>query len=111
MLISVTNLASNVSEKDIWEVFGPFGAVSNVDLRPSNDQSQDASGMATVTMPVYQDAVCAIMAIDQTEVGIQILNKQIIIEGPKCSKIFLMLRFSAFKPYYFILVRTENFEP
>ena len=71
VLISVSNLPADVTEKQIWEVFGPFGAVTNVQItlnEPENDQFNIRSAVATVTMPIYNEALCAMMSINQNEV-------------------------------------------
>ena len=74
VLISVANLGKDITEKQIWEIFGPFGAVTNVTItRNSTEQEFLKEGnIATVTMPVYNEALCAINCINNREVSLLI---------------------------------------
>ena len=70
VLISVANLGKNITEKQIWEIFGPFGAVTNVTITRNNTEQEflKEGNIATVTMPVYNEALCAINCINNREV-------------------------------------------
>jgi RNA recognition motif-containing protein len=66
ILISVTNLPLSASEKDIWAMFGPFGAVTYVSIVPDiTDPSSEGTATATVSMPIYDEAIFAIRTLNQ----------------------------------------------
>jgi len=66
ILISVTNLPLSVSEKDIWAMFGPFGAVTYVSIVPDiTDPASEGTATATVSMPIYDEAIFAIRTLNQ----------------------------------------------
>jgi RNA recognition motif-containing protein len=68
--ISVSNLPYAVTDRDIWALFGPFGAVTNVAVStaPVTEMPMSLSSlkkkMATVVMPIYDEAIFAIMALN-----------------------------------------------
>ena len=64
--ISVTNLPLSASEKDIWAMFGPFGAVTYVSIVPDiTDPASKGTATATVSMPIYDEAIFAIRTLNQ----------------------------------------------
>lgn len=81
--ISVTNLPLSASEKDIWAMFGPFGAVTYVSIVPDiTDPASKGTATATVSMPIYDEAIFAIRTLNQN--GAKVLYLEI----------FKILRFS-----------------
>lgn len=82
--ISVTNLPEEALEKHIWSMFGPFGAVTSVSISPAMTHQTDSSMThsncsmshptrkrtftATVAMPVYEEAIFAIMGLSQSRI-------------------------------------------
>ena len=64
--ISVTNLPLSASEKDIWAMFGPFGAVTYVSIVADiTDPASKGTATATVSMPIYDEAIFAIRTLNQ----------------------------------------------
>lgn len=78
VLISVSNLGVDVTEKQLWECFGPFGAVTNVTI--TRAESDQEGFIATVVMPIYNEALCAITSINDSEVC---LGKKVLTQK-KC---------------------------
>ena len=66
----MANLGKDITEKQIWEIFGPFGAVTNVTITRNTTEQEflKEGNIATVTMPVYNEALCAINCINNREV-------------------------------------------
>ena len=74
--ISVTNLPLSASEKDIWAMFGPFGAVTYVSIVPDiTDPASKGTATATVSMPIYDEAIFAIRTLNQN--GAKVLYLEI----------------------------------
>ena len=74
--ISVTNLPLSASEKDIWAMFGPFGAVTYVSIVPDiTDPASKGTATATVSMPIYDEAIFAIRTLNQN--GAKVLYQEI----------------------------------
>ena len=64
--ILVTNLPLSASEKDIWAMFGPFGAVTYVSIVADiTDPASKGTATATVSMPIYDEAIFAIRTLNQ----------------------------------------------
>ena len=62
----VTNLPLSASEKDIWTMFGPFGAVTYVSIVADiTDPASKGTATATVSMPIYDEAIFAIRTLNQ----------------------------------------------
>jgi len=88
--ISVSNLPSSTTESDVWALFGPFGAVTNVSLNPYLSEDFRKSNLtkktATVVMPIYDEAIFAIMSLnDQSKmIGNQFTTLKVTF---KCTQI------------------------
>lgn len=71
--ISVSNLPYAVTDRDIWALFGPFGAVTNVTVctttqpMPMSLSNMNKKKVATVVMPIYDEAIFAIMALNDKQ--------------------------------------------
>lgn len=59
----VYNLAPEVEESIIWKLFGPFGAVQQVNL-VKDAQTNKCKGFAFVTMSDYNQALMAIQSLN-----------------------------------------------
>lgn len=59
----VYNLAPEVEENVIWKLFGPFGAVQQVNL-VKDSQTNKCRGFAFVTMSDYNQALMAIQSLN-----------------------------------------------
>lgn len=59
----VYNLAPEVEESVIWKLFGPFGAVQQVNL-VKDAQTNKCKGFAFVTMSDYNQALLAIQSLN-----------------------------------------------
>lgn len=59
----VYNLAPEVEESVIWKLFGPFGAVQQVNL-VKDVQTNKCRGFAFVTMSDYNQALMAIQSLN-----------------------------------------------
>ena len=68
-IFSVSNLPSTVTEAHIWALFGPYGAVTSVSIVPEvGTLNPDMPTMvATVSMPIYDDAMRAFFGLRQNE--------------------------------------------
>ena len=72
----MTNLPLSASEKDIWAMFGPFGAVTYVSIVPDiTDPASKGTATATVSMPIYDEAIFAIRTLNQN--GAKVLYLEI----------------------------------
>ena len=62
------------SEKDIWAMFGPFGAVTSVSIVPARNnafnENNEPTLVATVSMPIYEEAILALMKLSQNPVKV-----------------------------------------
>ena len=86
--ISVTNLPLSASEKDIWAMFGPFGAVTYVSIVPDiTDPASKGTATATVSMPIYDEAIFAIRTLNQN--GAKVLYLEIFKTISLFSPIFI----------------------
>ena len=86
--ISVTNLPLSASEKDIWAMFGPFGAVTYVSIVPDiTDPASKGTATATVSMPIYDEAIFAIRTLNQN--GAKVLYQEIFKTISLFSPIFI----------------------
>ena len=66
MEIFVRNLAKDVDESDLFQVFGQHGTVDNVTLVTDKETGR-RMGFGFVSMPVQDEAVTAINALKGTE--------------------------------------------
>ncbi|KAG9508878.1 ELAV-like protein 3, partial [Fragariocoptes setiger] len=61
--IFVYNLAPEVQESDLWQLFGPFGAVPAVKV-VRDTQTGKCKGFGFVTMSNYEEAMLAIQSLN-----------------------------------------------
>jgi len=57
-------LPTSITDRDIWALFGPFGAVTNVKIIEDQLSVYMRKKIATVIMPIYDEAIFAIMALN-----------------------------------------------
>ena len=69
----VYNLAPEMEERVLWQLFGPFGAVQNVKVM-RDYATQKCKGFGFVTMTNYKDALLAITYLHGTQLGNRILQ-------------------------------------
>uniref|UniRef100_A0A673L5Q6 ELAV-like protein n=1 Tax=Sinocyclocheilus rhinocerous TaxID=307959 RepID=A0A673L5Q6_9TELE len=71
--IFVYNLGQDADEGILWQMFGPFGAVTNVKvIRDFN--TNKCKGFGFVTMPNYEEAAMAIASLNGYRLGDKILQ-------------------------------------
>ncbi|XP_075873972.1 ELAV-like protein 1a isoform X2 [Nelusetta ayraudi] len=71
--IFIYNLGQETDENILWQMFGPFGAVTNVKvIRDFN--TNKCKGFGFVTMTNYEDAAMAIASMNGTRLGDKILQ-------------------------------------
>lgn len=66
--IYVSNLPPETEEHVLWKLFGPFGAVLNVNV-VYNKETNKCKGIAFVTMVKYEEAILAIQSLNGKIVG------------------------------------------
>ncbi|XP_070491526.1 protein elav-like isoform X1 [Chironomus tepperi] len=71
--IFVYNLAPETEDNALWQLFGPFGAVTNVKIIKDNATSQ-CKGYGFVTMTNYEEAMLAIRALNGYTLGNRVLQ-------------------------------------
>ncbi|CAF3886002.1 unnamed protein product [Adineta steineri] len=71
--IFVYNLAPEVEENMLWQLFGPFGAVQNVKII-RDFQTQKCKGFGFVTMTNYDEALMAINSLNGFTLGNRVLQ-------------------------------------
>lgn len=69
----VYNLAPEVEESLIWKLFGPFGAVQQVNL-VREPQTNKCKGFAFVTMSDYEHALTAIQSLNGCTLANRVLQ-------------------------------------
>lgn len=69
----VYNLAPEVEENVIWKLFGPFGAVQQVNL-VKDAQTNKCRGFAFVTMSDYNQALMAIQSLNGSTLANRVLQ-------------------------------------
>lgn len=62
-MIFIYNLHFETTDRSIWKLFGPFGAIINVTVI-RKPESKQCVGYAFVTMPHYEEAKAAIESLD-----------------------------------------------
>ncbi|XP_045069729.1 ELAV-like protein 2, partial [Coregonus clupeaformis] len=71
--IFVYNLAPDADESILWQMFGPFGAVTNVKvIRDFN--TNKCKGFGFVTMTNYDEAAMAIASLNGYRLGDRVLQ-------------------------------------
>lgn len=71
--IFIYNLGQDADEGILWQMFGPFGAVTNVKvIRDFN--TNKCKGFGFVTMPNYEEAAMAIASLNGYRLGDKILQ-------------------------------------
>ncbi|MEQ2203371.1 ELAV-like protein 2, partial [Xenoophorus captivus] len=71
--IFVYNLAPDADESILWQMFGPFGAVTNVKvIRDFN--TNKCKGFGFVTMTNYDEAAVAIASLNGYRLGDRVLQ-------------------------------------
>ncbi|KRY10733.1 ELAV-like protein 1-A [Trichinella patagoniensis] len=76
--IFVYNLAPEVEESKLWQLFGPFGAVLNVKVI-RDMQTNKCKGYGFVTMTNYDEALAAISSLNGTTLCKRVLQKKLTI--------------------------------
>lgn len=71
--IFVYNIAPETEEANLWQLFGPFGAVQTVKLIRDQD-SNKCKGFAFVTMSNYEEALLAIHSLNGFCMGDRVLQ-------------------------------------
>ncbi|CAF1290800.1 unnamed protein product, partial [Adineta steineri] len=71
--IFVYNLAPEIEENMLWQLFGPFGAVQNVKII-RDFQTQKCKGFGFVTMTNYDEALMAINSLNGFTLGNRVLQ-------------------------------------
>lgn len=69
----VYNLAPETEELDLWKLFGPFGAISNIKIIKDNTTNV-SKGYAFVTMTHYEEALLAIRGLNGFALANRILQ-------------------------------------
>ena len=67
-------MPASITDRDIWALFGPFGAVTNVEISQDQMSVYMRKKMATVIMPIYDEAIFAIMALNDKPRMVSFLN-------------------------------------
>ena len=57
-------MPTSITDRDIWALFGPFGAVTSVKIIEDQMSVYMRKKIATVIMPIYDEAIFAIMALN-----------------------------------------------
>lgn len=76
----VYNLAPEVEESVIWKLFGPFGAVQQVNL-VKDSQTNKCRGFAFVTMSDYNQALLAIQSLNGYTLANRVLQVSFKTQG------------------------------
>lgn len=76
----VYNLAPEVEENVIWKLFGPFGAVQQVNL-VKDAQTNKCKGFAFVTMSDYNQALAAIQSLNGYTLANRVLQVSFKTQG------------------------------
>ncbi|XP_067302664.1 ELAV-like protein 2 [Pseudorasbora parva] len=71
--IFVYNLAPDTDESVLWQIFGPFGAVTNVKVI-RDFSSEKCKGFGFVTMSSYEEAAVAIASLNGFRLGERVLQ-------------------------------------
>ncbi|XP_017316288.2 ELAV-like protein 2 isoform X1 [Ictalurus punctatus] len=75
--IFVYNLAPDADESILWQMFGPFGAVTNVKvIRDFN--TNKCKGFGFVTMTNYDEAAMAIASLNGYRLGDRVLQTEVL---------------------------------
>lgn len=69
----VYNLAPEIEENVIWKLFGPFGAIQQVNL-VKDGQTNKCKGFAFVTMSDYNQALMAIQSLNGCTLANRVLQ-------------------------------------
>jgi len=71
--IFVYNLAPSTDENILWQLFGPFGAVTSVKVI-RDFQTQKCKGYGFVTMTNYEDALIAVYSLNGSKLADRVLQ-------------------------------------
>lgn len=71
--IFVYNLAPTTDENVLWQLFGPYGAVTSVKII-RDFQTQKCKGYGFVTMTNYEDAFLAVYSLNGSKLGDRVLQ-------------------------------------
>jgi len=71
--IFVYNLAPSTDENVLWQLFGPFGAVTSVKVI-RDFQTQKCKGYGFVTMTNYEDALIAVYSLNGSKLADRVLQ-------------------------------------
>ncbi len=82
-IIFIYNLSPDTENKVLWQLFGPFGAVQQVNIARDN-RTQKCKGYGFVTMRNYEEAVIAINALNGFPLANRILQVSFKTNTRKC---------------------------